>query len=97
MKKEIILFKIQQKKEALSTLGVEEIGLFGSYARGDEKINSDIDILITFKSGEEKYDNLLAVYDILENLFPGKKIEVVTRTGLSPYMGPKILKQVMYA
>ena len=39
--------KIAQNKEYLrKTYGVEEIGVFGSYARGDNTINSDVDIAI---------------------------------------------------
>ncbi len=38
----------------------------------------------------------MAVYDMFENLFENEKIEVVTKNGLSQYIGPKILKEVMY-
>jgi predicted nucleotidyltransferase len=37
------------------------------------------------------------VYDILEKLFRNKKVEIVTTNGLSPYIGPQILKEVIYA
>jgi predicted nucleotidyltransferase len=38
----------------------------------------------------------MAVYDIFESLFKNQKVEVVTKNGLSKYIGPKILKDVMY-
>ena len=38
----------------------------------------------------------MAVYDIFENLFKNQKVEVVTKNGLSKYIGPKILKDVLY-
>ena len=33
---------------------------------------------------------------LLEAIFEGEKVEVVTKNGLSPYIGPKILKEVEY-
>ena len=39
----------------------------------------------------------MSVYDILENLFRDEKIDIVTKNGLSPYIGPQILKEVVYA
>lgn len=38
----------------------------------------------------------MAVYDIFEHLFKNTKIEVVTKNGLSQYIGPKILNNVLY-
>jgi len=45
-----IFQKINANKEELIKNGVEKIGIFGSYARGEEKEESDIDIIIVFKS-----------------------------------------------
>ena len=59
-------------------------------------MKSDIDLLIDFESGKENFDNYMAVYDIFESLFKNQKVEVVTKNGLSKYIGPKILKDVMY-
>jgi hypothetical protein len=38
----------------------------------------------------------MAVYDIFENIFKNQEVEVVTKNSLSKYIGPKILKDVMY-
>lgn len=72
------------------------LGLFGSYCRGEQSGSSDIDILIDFESGKETYDNFMAVCDLIEGLFKGKKVEVVTKNGLSSYIGPHILQEVQY-
>jgi hypothetical protein len=70
--------------------------LFGSYVREEQSPNSDIDIHVHFKPEQETFDNLMFTYDLFENLFKGFKVEVVTNTGLSPYIGPQILKEVQY-
>lgn len=85
------------KKAELSAKGIIKVGLFGSYARNEQNEHSDIDILVDFDPEMETFDNYMASYELLENLFKGVKIDVVTKNGLSPYIGPKILNEVLYA
>lgn len=94
--KETILSTIQTHKPELFKLGIRDIGLFGSYVRNEQSDKSDIDILIDFEPDKENYDNYMAVYDRLEQLFENERIEIVTKNGLSPYIGPKILNEVVY-
>jgi predicted nucleotidyltransferase len=91
-----ILHAMQANKGMLATFGVDRVGLFGSYVREEQSPNSDIDILVHFKPEYETFDNLMFTYDLFENLFKGFKVEVVTITGLSPYIGPQILREVQY-
>ena len=95
--KEYILSEMKQQKRELQNLGIVRIGLFGSYVREEQSEKSDIDILIEFEPEKENFDNYMSVYDILENMFRNEKVEIVTKNGLSPYIGPQILKEVIYA
>lgn len=97
LSKDYILSIIRARKTDLKNFGILEIGLFGSYCRGEASENSDIDLLIEFDSDKESFDNLMAVYDYFEELFKDQKIEVVTKSSLSPYIGPYILNEVVYA
>ena len=94
--KENILAILKIHKPELSKYGVLNIGLFGSYLRNEQSAKSDIDLLIDFEPEKENFDNYMAVYDIFENLFKNEKIEIVTKNGLSKYIGPKILNDVIY-
>ncbi len=94
--KENILAILKSHKAELEKYGVSNIGLFGSYLRNEQSAKSDIDLLIDFEPEKENFDNYMAVYDIFENLFKNEKIEIVTKNGLSKYIGPKILNNVMY-
>ena len=94
--KEYILTTIRTCKPELTKLGIRNVGIFGSYVRGEQSDKSDIDILVDFEPDKENYDNYMAVYDIFERLFKNEKVEIVTKNGLSPYIGPKILNEVMY-
>jgi predicted nucleotidyltransferase len=83
-------------KEALAKFGVSKVGLFGSTIRGESRPDSDIDILVDFDSDKETYRNFMAACDLLESGLSGQKVDVVTVKGLSPYIGPRILNEVVY-
>lgn len=94
--KENIIAVLKANKPELSKFGVSTIGLFGSYLRNEQSNKSDIDLLIDFDPDKENFDNYMAVYDIFERLFKTEKVEIITKNGLSKYIGPKILNEVMY-
>lgn len=91
-----ILKTIKAHKSDFKKFGISEIGLFGSYIRNENSSKSDIDLLIDFEPEKENYDNFMAAYDYFEDLFKNEKIEIVTKNGLSPYIAPKILNEVIY-
>ena len=94
--KENIITILKSRKPDLSKYGVQNVGLFGSYLRDEQSGKSDIDLLIDFEPGKENFDNYMAVYDMFESIFENERVEVVTKNGLSPYIGPTILKEVIY-
>lgn len=94
--KEFILSTIKTHEPKLREWGVIQIGLFGSYVRGEQTEKSDIDILIDFVPEQENFDNFMNVCFYFDELFKKEKVEIVTKNGLSPYIGPKILKEVVY-
>ena len=91
--KEEIVRRILNEREKLALLGVVSIGLFGSFARGEQTPSSDIDILVEFDREKHTFDNFMEVSFLLEDLL-GRKVEVVTPEGLSPHIGPHILREV---
>jgi uncharacterized protein len=94
--KDYILNTIKTNRKELFRFGIRNVGLFGSYVRNEQSDKSDIDILIDFDLEKENYDNYMAVCDIFEQLFKNEKVEIVTINGLSPYIGPRILNEVVY-
>jgi uncharacterized protein len=94
--KEFILSTLKSKEREISKFGIRAIGLFGSYVRDEQSENSDIDILLDFEPDKENFDNYMAVCDMIENLFKNQRVEIVTKNGLSPYIGQKILNEVKY-
>jgi uncharacterized protein len=75
--------------------GVKRLGLFGSFSRGEARPDSDVDVLVGFRPEAKTYDNLFEVGEALEEVFH-RKIDLVTEEGLSPHVGPTILREVKY-
>jgi len=90
-----IISSIEKSKAQLASLGVKSIGLFGSFVREQASRESDVDLLVEFDSGKKTYDNFIDTCFLLEELL-GRKVELVTKDSLSPYIKPYILKEVEY-
>jgi len=97
IKKTEILNKLRISKAELNKFGVIRIGLFGSVKREETNQESDVDILIDFNPEQETYENYINTCTFLESIFEGSKLDIVTEKGLSPFIGPYILKDVEYA
>ena len=91
--KEEVFRRVRETRERLAVLGVTSLGIFGSFVRGEQKDGSDIDFLVEFAPEKHTFDNLMDVSFLLEDLL-GRKVEVVTPQGLSPHIGPHILREV---
>ncbi|WP_017293279.1 nucleotidyltransferase family protein [Geminocystis herdmanii] len=92
LKEKIKKIKLEIEKE----YQIDELGLFGSYVRGEQTEDSDIDLLVTFKP-EAKFG--LIKYLKLQNLLSDKlekQVDLVMKKGLKPYIGEQILKEVIY-
>ncbi len=73
---------------------VKEIGVFGSYVRGEESPKSDVDILVVF------YEPIGWEYIDLKEFLQGilsKEVDLVTLRALKTQLKDKILEEVVYA
>ena len=93
LNKDIILTTLEKHQNKLKTYGVKKIGLFGSYARGEQKRGSDIDILVEFD--HPTFDNYMDLKFFLEDTFK-RKIDLVMREALIPRM-KYVEKETLYA
>jgi predicted nucleotidyltransferase len=91
--KEEVLQRLRGTRQELAALGVTAIGLFGSFVTGRQTETSDVDILVDFGPADHCFDNFMELSFFLESLF-GRRVELVTRDSLSPYIGPHILREV---
>ena len=85
---------INNKLELQKKYKVKEIGIFGSYVKGEMNKKSDIDILVEFS----EVPDLLTFIDLKYYLsdFFGIKVDLVMKSALKTNIGKRILKEVVY-
>lgn len=81
------------KPKLIDEFGIDQINYFGSFANGDYKEDSDLDILISFNKriGWKFFD----LKDYLESV-TGRKVDLVTERSLRKQWKQAILEQVVY-
>ncbi|MGA8830283.1 MAG: nucleotidyltransferase family protein [Desulfomonilaceae bacterium] len=94
MNKEYILQKLDENRDTIKDLGVRKLGLFGSYARGDEKQTSDMDFLVEFE--KKTFDNYMDLKLFLERLFDCK-VDLVIADAVKPRLRKPIFEETIYA
>lgn len=90
-----IFSALQGHREQIRALGVHKLGLFGSFVRGEQDEDSDVDVLVEFAPGKKGFDNFLQLVFLLEELLQ-RRVELVTPESLSPYIRPYILREIEY-
>jgi predicted nucleotidyltransferase len=97
MNREEIIARLRENEAALRKQGVAHAALFGSRARGDQRPESDTDIMIEIDPdapvGVWEYAGIKAY---IASLFDGP-VDVVDREGLKPYVQPAATAEAIYA
>lgn len=94
--KQDILAVLYENRAQLRSQGVRRLGLFGSFVRGEQRVDSDVDFLVEFEPDQKTFDHFMNLAVLLEDLLH-RRIELVTTDALSPYIGPHIMGEVEYA
>ena len=71
--------------------GIESLRLFGSAARGEERPDSDIDLLVRFSETKSLVEIVRIERELAEYL--GRPVDLVTESELSPYIRDEVLSQ----
>jgi len=80
------------KPDLMARYKVKEIGLFGSFVRGEQGETSDIDVLVDFEEGADLFD-LVGLGLFLEEQLQ-RKVDVVDKSALRPELREVVLKEV---
>lgn len=91
-----ILAKIEENMAKIKGFGVKNIGLFGSFARGEQTDHSDIDILVEFHNDQKTFDNFMDLKFFLEDML-GRKVDLVILEAVKPDLKSSINGSVRYA
>jgi predicted nucleotidyltransferase len=84
------------RKEVVSILenhGAKKVSIFGSYARGEQNQESDLDIIVEF-SGKKSLLDIVGIEQELSDKL-GIKVDLLTEKSISPYLIDRIKKEML--
>jgi predicted nucleotidyltransferase len=97
MDKQDVLERLRENESALRELGVTHAALFGSVARGEQRPDSDVDIMLEIapeaRVGVYEY---VGIVQFIEDLFPAR-VDVSNRASLKRYVRPNAERDAVYA
>jgi uncharacterized protein len=93
--KEILETLSRLDSELVKDYKVQRIGLFGSYARSEQRPESDIDLLVAFADGADLFDLARLKYLLEDRL--GHRVDIVPERALRNELKKSVLADVKYA
>ena len=94
---QILTFLSQNKKLFRDKYHIVRIGLFGSYARGEQNLKSDIDLLVEFEENtQDLYDLKIQLRDFFQ-IQLGIDVDICREKYIKPRFKNDILKETVYA
>ena len=90
-----ILRRIEINMTMIKGYGVKRIGLFGSFARGEQTDLSDVDVLVEFHQDQKTFDNYMDLKYFLEELLD-RKVDLVIAEAIKPDIKANITGSVRY-
>lgn len=97
MNAEDALDALRRSEAALRARGVVHAALFGSMARGENRPDSDVDILVEFDpDAHVTVFDYVGVRDYIESLF-AQPVDVIDREALKPYLRQPAVRDAVYA
>ena len=92
----VLTFLQEHKSEFKSKFGIDQVALFGSFARDEATQDSDIDLLITYVNNPgDVYTNKQNFKKFLKTYFH-RNIDVANKKYLKPFAKENILKEAIY-
>jgi uncharacterized protein len=89
-----VLHLLQENREAIKQFGVKGLALFGSCARRENQVNSDLDFVVEFE--RKSFDGYMDLKAFLERLFDCR-VDLVLADAIKPRLRQSILEQAVHA
>jgi predicted nucleotidyltransferase len=97
MRRDDVIARLKEAEPALRARGIRRAAVFGSVARGDDRPDSDIDILVEFEPGAEgTIYEYVRLKEFVANLFDGP-VDVIDRDALKPHLRGPATRDTLYA
>ena len=97
MHRDDVIARLKRAEPALRARGIRRAAVFGSVARGEERPDSDIDILVEFEPGREgSIYEYMGLKEYVASLFEGQ-VDVIDRDALKPHLRGPSARDAIYA
>lgn len=91
MERDAVIATLRAHEAEIRALGVDALYLYGSVARGEAGLESDVDLFCDYSRADFSLLTLIRVRDHLAQWL-GRAVDLSTRDGLHPYLRPRILR-----
>jgi len=91
--KDDVMITLEANREALKSLGVIKLGLFGSCVRREESAESDLDFIVRLETSS--FDVYMDLQYCLEGFF-SCPVELVLENTIKPRLRPTIINEAVY-
>ena len=88
-----VLSLLFQNRVRIRALGVKRLGLFGSFARGGQAVESDVDLLVEFEHSVGLFE-FIGLQQYLESLL-GCRVDLGTPRSLKPHVKDRVLREAI--
>jgi len=85
---------LRDSEAKIKSFGVRSLSLFGSYARGEDTPESDLDFIVEFE--QKSFDSYMDLKLFLEELFR-RPVDLVLADGIKPRLRAAILREAIHA
>lgn len=82
----------ERLREVCERYGVASLEVFGSVARGEDQLDSDVDLLYVLKPGARLGFRIFDLEDELAALF-GRPVDLVARKSINKYLREQVLAE----
>lgn len=89
MNRDQAIAKLKEHEPELKRLGVRQLYMFGSTARGDAREDSDVDLFFDYEEGKFGLFDLMDVQDYASRIL-GRSADVMTRDSIHKVLRPRI-------
>lgn len=94
----MLLHDLQIQKKAILALadqyGAQHIRVFGSVARGEERLESDVDFLVSFPQAYDLFSQRIPLAEALGHLL-GRRVDLLPEHELSPHIRDQVLEEAV--
>ncbi|MFD1599209.1 nucleotidyltransferase family protein [Halobellus rarus] len=84
----------QLKPQLEQKYPISELAIFGSYARGEQQSDSDLDVLVAFEKPVTLFDLVRLENELTDEL--GIKVDLVTKDSLKPRIKSRVTEDLVY-